>query len=296
MKKNAIIMVCILFAVTVYSQSNPVISLFPEGSVLYGNISYNDNSHEKHLLDIYLPANAKEKVPVLFFIHGGGWLSNDKYADMNYMKETVKEVVENGFALVSIDYRFSTEALFPAQIQDCNKAISYIYDNADKYGIDNDKFAVMGFSAGGHLACMVGLSKNNNIDDFFSERTNRNFNINAVVDFYGPTELILFPGGNDEKSPEAILIGATTVERPDLAKFASPNTYVDKNDPPFLIIHGEKDNLVDVKHSQVLRSWLTINDIPNELIIVEGAPHFGPMFDADFIRAKVISFLKEHLH
>ena len=133
MKKNAIIMVCILFAVTVYSQSNPVISLFPEGTVLYGNISYNDNSHEKHLLDIYLPANAKEKVPVLFFIHGGGWLSNDKYADMNYMKETVKEVVENGFALVSIDYRFSTEALFPAQIQDCNKAISYIYDNADKY-------------------------------------------------------------------------------------------------------------------------------------------------------------------
>src|SRR5690554_7420946 len=103
MKKNAIIMVCILFAVTVYSQSNPVISLFPEGTVLYGNISYNDNSHEKHLLDIYLPANAKEKVPVLFFIHGGGWLSNDKYADMNYMKETVKEVVENGFALVSID-------------------------------------------------------------------------------------------------------------------------------------------------------------------------------------------------
>src|SRR5690606_22113657 len=154
MKKNAIIMVCILFAVTVYSQSNPVISLFPEGTVLYGNISYNDNSHEKHLLDIYLPASAKEKVPLLFFIHGGGWLSNDKYADVNDIKAAVKEVVEKGPASVSIDYRFSTEARFPAQIQDCNKATSDSYESADKDGIDNDKFAVMGFAAGGHLACM----------------------------------------------------------------------------------------------------------------------------------------------
>jgi acetyl esterase/lipase len=70
------------------------------------------------------------------FIHGGGWLSNDNYADIRYMKKTVAEIVSSGFALVSIDYRFSTQPVFPAQMQDCNRAISYLYDNAEKYGIE----------------------------------------------------------------------------------------------------------------------------------------------------------------
>lgn len=125
-------------------------------------------------MDIYFPANTKGDIPALIFIHGGAWLSNDKYAE----------------------------------------AISFIYENAEKYGIDKEKIA----------------------------------------------------------------------------------TYVDKNDPPFLIIHGEKDELVNLKQSQLLSSWLNVYDVPNELIVVEGAPHFGPMFDADYIRKKVIEFLKEYLN
>src|SRR6185436_688872 len=109
------------------------------------------------------------------------------------------------------------------------------------YGFDKKRFAVIGFSAGGHLASLLGLSKNNNVQDFFIPATSKSFSIKAVVDFYGPAELILLPGSNDEKSPESILIGAAPLARPDLAKAASPVTYVDKNDPPFLIIHGEKD-------------------------------------------------------
>ena len=86
---------------------------------------------------------------MVIFVHGGGWLGNDKYADMGYMKSTVAEIVNSGFALASIDYRFSTQAVFPAQIQDCNRAASFLYDNADAYGLDRDRFAVMGFSSGG---------------------------------------------------------------------------------------------------------------------------------------------------
>jgi acetyl esterase/lipase len=278
-----------------FSQVNPMINIFPEGTVLHGNLPYNNDTLKKHLLDIYLPSNAKGKLPLVIFVHGGGWLGNDKYADMGYMKKTVAQIVSSGFALASIDYRFSTQAVFPAQIQDCNRAVSFLYENADKYGFDKNRFAVMGFSAGGHLASLMGLSKNNEVKQFFMPGTNQSFGFKAVVDFYGPAELILFPGNNDIKSPESLLIGAAPLARPDLAKAASPVTYVDKNDPPFLIIHGEKDELVSPKQSQLLSAWLGLAGVPNELILVKDAPHFGAMFDADEVRAKVLDFLKKQL-
>ncbi len=279
-----------------FSQTNPVIDAFPEGTILHGDVPYNNDTLKKHLLDIYLPAQAKGKIPLVILIHGGGWLVNDKYADIGYMKKTVAEIVSSGFALASIDYRFSTQAVFPAQIQDCNRAISFLYDHADQYGFDKKRFAVMGFSAGGHLASLVGLSANDQVKTFFIPGTSKSFKFKAVVDFYGPAELILFPGADNEKSPEGLLIGAAPLERPDLAKAASPVTYVDKNDPPFLIIHGEKDELVSPKQSQILSAWLSVAGVQNELIIVKDAPHFGVMFDADDIRSKVINFLKKNLN
>ena len=298
MKKNTIQFFIIYFIVVFqgFAQTNPVINIFPKGTILHGNIPYNKDTLKKHLLDIYLPPDAKGKIPLVVFIHGGGWLSNDKYADMGYMKKTVAEIISNGFALASIDYRFSTQAVFPAQIQDCNRAISFLYDNADKYGFDTNRFAVMGFSAGGHLASMVGLSDNNEVKSFFIPGTSSSFSFKAVVDFYGPAELILFPGSDDEKSPEGLLIGAAPLTRPDLAKAASPVTYVDENDPPFLIIHGEKDELVSTKHSRLLSSWLNVAGVQNELVIVKDAPHFGVMFDADEVREKVLNFLIMHLN
>ncbi|RAI88458.1 alpha/beta hydrolase [Algoriphagus yeomjeoni] len=278
-----------------FAQSNRVMNLFPEGTILHGNIPYQSDTLKKHLLDIYLPANATGKVPLIVFIHGGGWLSNDKYADMGYMKETVSEILESGYALASIDYRFSTQAVFPAQMLDCNAAISYLVDNADNYGFDTERMALMGFSAGGHLASMIGLANNNKVDEFYLPNINRSFGFKAVVDFYGPADLTLFPGAIDAKSPEGLLIGAAPLDRPDLAKMASPVSYVDENDPPFLIIHGEKDDLVSPNQSHLLNSWLKVKGVPTELIIVKDAPHFGPMFDVEEIRIKVIRFLNEEL-
>jgi len=279
-----------------FAQINPVIDAFPQGTILKGNIPYNEDTLQKHLLDIYLPANVKGKVPLVILIHGGGWLSNDKYADIGYMKKTVAEIVASGFALASIDYRFSTQAIFPAQIQDCNRAVSFLYDNAAKYGFDKNRFAIMGFSAGGHLASLLGLSLNNNMKAFFMQGTTNSFSIKAVVDYYGPSDLILFPRNDDDKSPESLLIGAAPLTRPDLAKAASPVTYVDKNDPPFLIIHGEKDELVSPKQSRLLSAWLNIAGVQNEIVIVKNAPHFGVMFDADEVRNKVMAFLRKQLN
>jgi acetyl esterase/lipase len=274
---------------------NPFKNVFPQGTVIHDNVAYNNDTLKKHLLDIYLPANAKGKIPLVILIHGGGWWVNDKYADLGYMKKTIAELVSQGFALASIDYRWSTQAVFPAQIQDCNRAVSFLYENADTYGFDTKRFAVLGWSAGGHLAALVGLSKNNNVLNFFMPNSNKNFNIKAVVDFYGPAEMVLLPKADDDKSPEGILLGAAPLDRPDLAKIASPVTYVDKRDPPFLIIHGEKDDMVSPKQSKLLQAWLNTEGVQNELIIVKDAPHYGVMFDADEVSVKVVGFLKKWL-
>jgi acetyl esterase/lipase len=214
---------------------------------------------------------------------------------MGYMPNTVAAMLNNGMAVASIDYRFATEAVFPAILQDCNKAVSFLYDNADKYSLDKNKIALMGFSAGGHLASLMGTSQNNKVSNFYFPNTYRPFQYKAVVDFYGPADLVLLPGNEDEKSPEAILIGAAPLLRPDLAKAASPINYIDKNDPPFMIYHGEKDNIVSNKQSKLFSSWLSYYGVKNELTIVKDAPHFGTMYDVEEIRNKVIAFLAQHL-
>ena len=267
----------------------------PKGTIIHGNIPYNNDTLKKHLLDIYLPADTKGKLPLVVFIHGGGWIGNDKYADMGYMPNTVTAMLNNGMAVASIDYRFAMQAVFPAILQDCNKAVSFLFDNADKYSLDKSRIALMGFSAGGHLASLMGTSQNNKVRNFYFSNTYRPFQYKAVVDFYGPTDLVLLPGNEDEKSPEGLLIGAAPLLRPDLAKAASPITYIDKNDPPFLIYHGEKDSIVSNKQSKLFSAWLNYYGVKNELTIVKDAPHFGTMYDVEEIRNKVIAFLIQHL-
>lgn len=173
----------------------------------------------------------------------GGWLSNDKYADIGYMKKTAVKIVGSGIALASIDYRFSTQSLFLNKYKTAIGLFHFYYDSADKYGFDRRWFSLIGFSADAHFASLMGLSKNDNAKDFFMPGTSSSFGFKGVVDFYGTSELILFPGNNDAKSPESILIGATPLARPDSVKTANPVSYVDENVPPFLIIHGEKDEL-----------------------------------------------------
>ena len=295
MNQSLIIFFLLLITAKCPAQSqsaNPVQDRLPKGTIIHGNIAYNNDTLKKHLLDIYLPATAKGKLPLVVFIHGGGWLSNDKYADMGYMPNTIDAMLNNGMAVASIDYRFATQAVFPGNLKDCNKAVSFLYDNADKYNLDKNRIALMGFSAGGHLASLMGTSQNNKVSGLYFPGSFRLFKYRAVVDFYGPIDLVMMPGNEDAKSPESILIGATPLDRPDLAKAASPITYIDKNDPPFLIFHGEKDNSVSYKQSKLFSAWLKYYRVKNELTIVKDAPHYGKMYDVDEIKNKVIDFLK----
>lgn len=276
--------------------TSPVQKIFPAGTTFIGNVPYAGDTLQRHLLDIYLPPKARTKNPLIIWIHGGAWMVNDKYSDMSYMKNTIKGFIDSGYAMASIDYRYSTTAVFPAQIQDCNQAVQFLYDHAEQYKLDKNKFVLIGFSAGGHLASLLGLSNNNDIKAFYVNAGKSRFAIKCVLDFYGPSDFIAISGNpdtsiNNSRNPVAILLGAMPLERPDLAKQASPVTYIDKNDPPFLIVQGEKDESVPNTQSRFLSAWLTQAGVKNELIMVPNAPHYGEMFDADWIRQRVFRFL-----
>jgi len=285
------------FRVATAQPTNPKVSIFPPGTTLYGNIPYANDTLKKHLLDIYLPPVKKASYPLIVWVHGGAWMLNDKYADMGYMTQTLKAFADSGYAVASIDYRWSTTAPFPAQIQDCNRAIQFLYDNAAKYKLDKDKIVLIGFSAGGHLASLLALSNNNNVKSFYADGKKGKFKIRLCLDFYGPSDFNMLTGNEaaDPKSPVSLLLGATVTTRPDLAKTASPATYVDKNDPPFLIVQGEKDESVNPEQSKSLSEKLTKADVKNELIIVPGAPHYGVMFDAENIRKSIFTFLDAYM-
>lgn len=306
MKTNhlkAFVLLMLLIALQHNGQSQTparIQQIFPAGTVTHSNIAYAGDTLQKHLLDIYLPANAKANTPLIVWVHGGAWMLNDKYADMGYMKNTIKGFLDNGYALASIDYRHSTTEPFPAQIRDCNQALDFLYRNAAKYKLNKNRIALIGFSAGGHLASLLALSNNNNVSAFYPAGTKRLFKIKCVLDFYGPSDFIAIFNNpdtsiNNARNPVAILLGATPIERPDLAKRASPVTYIDKDDPPFFIVQGEKDESVPNTQSKLLSSWLTVTGVKNELIVVPNAPHYGEMFDADWIRQRLFKFLESNL-
>jgi acetyl esterase/lipase len=297
--KRTLLFVCVIFiSLKISAQTfNPVKDVFPAGTVHFDNIPYANDTLKKHLLDIYLPPTGKNSYPMVVWIHGGAWMMNDKYADMGYMKNTLNEFIYKGYAVASIDYRWSTVAIFPAQIQDCNQALEFLYQNAKKYKLDKDRIALIGFSAGGHLANLVGLSNNNNVKEFYPGNRKPHFKIKLVLDFYGPSDFLTIKGSDskDPRSPVTLLLGGMVSDNPDKAKQASPATYIDKNDPPFLIVQGEKDESVNPEQSISLSEKLKAAGVKNELIIVPNAPHYGVMFDAENIRQKIFKHLDEYL-
>jgi acetyl esterase/lipase len=135
--------------------------------------------------------------------------------------------MDSGYALASIDYRHSTTAVFPAQIQDCNAAVEFLFTHAADYKLDNQKIAVIGFSAGGHLASLLALSNNNSVKEFYKDGIQPSFKIKCALDFYGPSDLLVLANNpdtavNNTRNPVAMLLGAMQVDRPDPCKACKP--------------------------------------------------------------------------
>lgn len=245
------------------------------------------------LLDLYLPKDRSRPVPVVVFVHGGGWKNGSRKSG----GKNAAWLTEHGIAVASIDYRLTDVAQWPAQINDCYTAVRWVRDNADKYGLDGDHIAAWGTSAGGHLVALMGTRA-------FPGKETTSSRVQAVCDWFGPSELMTMPPNNVgngrtsedvAKSNGAKLLGATVREVPKLAADASGIDHVSSDDPPFLIMHGDKDPGVPLEQSQKLHARLVKAGVSSRLHVVEGAGHGGKQFSTAESRSIVARFFKRTL-
>jgi len=265
------------------------------------------NQSQAQKLDIYLPEEGDGPYPVILSIHGGAFKSGDKGdGQVNAMLEGLKR----GYAVVSVNYRLSGEAIWPAQIQDVKAAIRWIRANSKQYKLNSGKIASWGGSAGGHLSAMAGTSGNvKELEDLSQGNADQSSRVQAVVDWFGPTDFLKMDEQAKESkvanpqvhsipdSPESQLIGKNLQDAPDLVKSANPETYISKDDPPFFIQHGLNDPLVpypqSVNFAKKLEQTLGKEKVTLELI--PGTGHGGPNFQTKENIDKVFAFLDKYL-
>lgn len=261
-----------------------------ENVAVHRDLAYVKDGHERHRLDLYLPKKLDKPAPVIVWIHGGAWLGGDKAGG------PAIPFAAKGFAVASINYRFSSQATFPAQIEDCKAAIRWLRAHAKEYNLDADAIGVWGASAGGHLAALVGTAGDVKEFEGAGGNLDRSSRVQAVVDYFGPADLAKMGGTHDSpKSPESRLIGGPVQENKDKAAKASPITYVSKDDPPFLIVHGEVDKAVPHSQSVMLDEALKKVGVESTLISFPDAGHGGAQFNSEETLGRIETFFRKHL-
>ena len=242
-------------------------------------------------LDLFLPKN-KPRTPLIVWVHGGAWRSGSK-RDMPLGK-----LVEEGYAVASVDYRLSTQAKFPAQIYDLKAAIRFLRGHGGEWKLPTKKILIAGDSAGGHLAVLVGVS-NGNAElegDLGSDRAQSSA-VQGIISFYGGANLTTIlkqstPHGLSVRVPALdLLLGGQPDDVPALARLASPVFHVDQNDPPLLLLHGDQDPQMPVNQALELVGAYQKAKAPVQLEIVHGGKEF---YDAERL-ALVERFLRQHL-
>lgn len=247
--------------------------------------SYRDarGKRKSLLLDLYLPLrDTKPNPPLLIYVAGGGWLIGSRSTCPGAM------IAERGYALACIDYRPTDIATFPAQINDVKAAIRWLRANYGRYHFDGNHIGIWGDSAGGHLSALAGTSGNVPEVEGSIGIPNVPSNVQAVVDWYGPTDFNAIPLAFNEPIPNpmrddfwlrykdhpwygityavTLLLGGPVGEHQDLVRLANPLTWIDPTDPPFLVYHGEPDNVVPVSQSDMFVSALQGNGVGVEYV------------------------------
>jgi len=246
-------------------------------------------------LDIYSPKSISHPLPVVLWIHGHRWSrgSKEQRPPVNFMAE--------GYIVVSIDYRLSEEAPFPAQIEDCKAAVRWLRAHAATYHLDPDHIGAGGHSAGGHLAALLGTS--GGVAELEGDGDNSTFSsrIQAVCDMSGPTDILSFyesvssaTQGSSVRAKSSIeqFLGGSVEQNKAKAIAASSISYISKDDPPFLVIHGENDLSIPVSQSEVFVEKLKVAGVDATLEVAEGRGHGvgGPRFASE-----ITSFFDKHL-
>lgn len=278
-----------------------------EGPTVLTGVPYAEASPTQ-TLDLYLPASTGTPVPLVILIHGGAFAMGDSSMEA----QKAQALVDAGFAVASINYRLSGEALFPAGAQDAKAAVRYLRANAQEYGIDPDRFGAWGSSAGGWLASMLGVTGDQEtvFDDPALGNPDVSSAVQAVVSWFGPTDFATMDeqaaqvtacagqaqvhGAAD--SPESRWLGGALADVPDVTAQTDLGSYVtaDSGTPAFYFVHGDSDCNVPDGQSRELAEVLDGAGVPQTVVIVEGAGHADRLIDEQQTDAS-IAFLKDAL-
>ncbi len=242
--------------------------------------------------DLYLPPKFEEgkKYPGVLIIHGGGWTGGIRNAAREINIGTT--LASHGYVCLSIDYLLddpqSDKICWPQNLHDCKTAVRWLRANAERLHLDTKHIGVIGGSAGGHLSSMVGVTGASDGLDPMGPHGEQSCGVNCVVNLYGPADFMEWK--------DVAALRKSRSEAPELYKAFSVTTYLDKNDPPFLIMHGTADTTVPVSQSELLATALTKAGVENKLEIIEGAPHtFHLQPKQKDLRPIVLAFFDKHL-
>ncbi len=258
----------------------------------YKDIEYKNINGKSLKLDIYRPKNVIKPLPLLVFIHGGSWSHGKRSDYLVYLMSFAKK----GYMTATVSYRLLQDGPYPACAEDINDAVQWFYKNGEKYGYDADRIALIGGSAGAHLALLAAYEwrKPGLATDTAFMRSNRH-RIRAVVDIYGPIDLTTEYARNQPLVNH--LIAHSHKETPELYREASPIQYLDKKDPPTMILHGTSDDLVPISQSDYLKAKLDSLGVPNVYYRVPGWPHAMDVVKRvnEFSQVKMNDFFVKYL-
>ena len=269
------------------------------------DLNYAGDSMTYHLLDVYLPEVQKPTYPAVVLIYGSAWFGNNlKGTDLATLG---KALLDAGFAVVTPNHRSSMDAKFPAQINDIKAVIRFIRANAGNYQIDTSFIGITGSSSGGHLAALTGTSGSvkqytvgsvtEDIEGNVGQYLTYSSSVDAVVDWFGPTDFLVMDSCGSSivhdaaNSPESSLISGPIQDNKDRCALANPITYIDANDPPFLILHGDADPLVPHCNSELLFNALQEANVSSQFVLVPNGQH-GPGLFVDIYFDMMAEFFK----
>ncbi|MBT8226980.1 MAG: alpha/beta hydrolase [Dactylosporangium sp.] len=255
-------------------------------------------------MDLHLPRQRKS-APVVFWVHGGGWYAGSRTTVPDSILDAGgvhRILLSRGFAVADVDYRLSREAPWPTQLHDVKAAIRWVRAFASDLGVDPDRFAVLGYSAGAHLAAFTGLTSGSGSTDLEGSVgvTGVSSAVQAAATWYGPTDLLPAARGlgidlADPDSSFAWLLGCPVTE--DALSAASPINHVNAAAPPFLCVHGTADQHVSAAHSEWLAERLRAHGVRCDLHLVPGADHdFVGAPDVKAVIDLTVEFLCEAHH
>ena len=262
-------------AASAFAKDDPqkILDRLPKGTIIERDIVYATNGERKMLLDVYRPKSDKP-LPLVIWFYGGAWDWGNKDRS-----QPLIPMLARGYAIAGVTHTKSKEEIFPAVINDCRAAVSFLRLNAKRFNLDPKRFGAAGESSGGHLTALLATTSDTNEFQKHPVTQKASSAIQAASPWCGPTDFLKLndvKASQDYSNPRSApsrLVGKSIKQAPEKCRQANPITYVTKDDPPCFIVHGDRDFVVPLNQSELLHAALGEAGVPSTLHVVKGAGH-----------------------